>query len=210
MATDNSNEVSSKSTTTSSSHATDRRTLAAALVVNVAMFLVGLVGWRIAHSAALLADAFDMLADASGYAVSYLAVGGSERRKRVAARWNGLMLIVLGAAVIAEVAHRWGGGDEPRGTWIIAFACLSLLANGVVLRMLSKYRNTSEIHLRAAWVDTRADVLVNLGVLVSGALVAVTGYRFVDLAAGALVAAFVIHEGWELWEAGDGDDGHPA
>ena len=201
----NANEVSSKSTTTSSSHATDRRTLAAALVVNVVMFLVGLVGWRIAHSAALLADAFDMLADASGYAVSYLAVGGSDRRKRVAARWNGAMLIVLGAGVIAEVAHRWGGGDQPQGRWIIAFACLSLLANGVVLRMLNKYRDTTEIHLRAAWVDTRADVLVNLGVLLSGALVAVTGYRFVDLAAGAVVAAFVIHEGWELWEAGEAD-----
>jgi Co/Zn/Cd efflux system component len=189
-----------------SDHRRDRRTLATALAINVLMFLVGLVGWRLARSSALLADAFDMLADASGYAVALLAVGGSALRQRVAARWNGAMLIALGVGVFAEVAHRWTGGDEPRGAGIIAFAGLSLLANGAVLAMLSKYRGAPEVHLRAVWVDTRADVLVNVGVLISGALVAMTRYRFIDLAAGTIVAAFVAREGWELWEAGEAED----
>lgn len=187
-------------------HAADRRTLVMALVANVSMFLVGLIGWRLAHSAALLADAFDMLADAAGYGVAYLAIGGSIGRQRVAARWNAVMLILLGISVFLEVAHRWAAIDEPRGAWISAFACLSLLVNGIVLLMLSKYRNASEVHLRATWIDTRADVLVNLGVLVSGALVALTGIRFIDLAAGAIVATFVIHEGKELLEIAQGGD----
>jgi cation diffusion facilitator family transporter len=193
----------------STPHATeavaDRRRLATALAINLAMFCVGLVGWRVAQSAALLADALDMLADASGYAVAYLAVGGSVRRQRVAARWNGAMLIALGLAVFAEVTDRWLHGHEPSGGWIIFFACLSLLANGTVLRMLSRYRHSSEVHLKATWVDTRADVLVNVGVAVAGALVAVTGYRAIDLIGGAILGVFVIHEGWELWEAGGTD-----
>ena len=183
----------------------DRRTLAAAFVVNVAMFCVGLVGWRLARSATLLADALDMLADASGYAVAYLAIGASASRQRAAARWNGAMLIALGAGVFAEVADRWFHGDEPDGPWICAFAGLSLLANGIVLRMLGWYRHTCEVHLRATWVDTRADVLVNIGVLVAGALIAISGYRVIDLVAGVIIAGFVIHEGWELWESGGGD-----
>ena len=65
------------------------------------------------------------------------------------------MLIALGVGVFWEVADRWLHGYEPNGRWISAFACLSLLANGVVLRMLSKYRHTSEVHLRATWIDTR-------------------------------------------------------
>lgn len=184
----------------------DRRTLATALVANVGMFLVGLVGWRIAHSAALLADALDMLADASGYAIAFLAVGRSERVQRAAARWNGAMLIALGIGVFAEVAQRWSGGAEPHGGWIMLFACMSLLANGFVLHTLRKYRDSPELHLRATWVDTRADVLVNVGVLASGALVALSGYRIIDLLAGTILAVFVIHEGWELWEGEEGSD----
>ncbi len=116
------------------------------------------------------------------------------------------MLIALGIGVFAEVADRWLNGYEPSGPWISAFACLSLLANGTVLCLLSKYRHSSEVHLRATWVDTRADVVVNLGVLVAGALIAATGYLVIDLVIGLVIAGFVIHEGWELWEAGPGSD----
>ena len=184
-------------------HQADRRTLATALAVNLLMFVVGLAGWRLADSTALLADGLDMLADASGYAVAWLAVGGSLRRQRLAARWNGVTLIALGLGVFGEVVHRWFEPAQPNGPGIAAFAGLSLLANGVVLHLLRRYRHATEPHLRATWIDTRADVLVNVGVLVSGALVALTGVRVIDLVAGAVLAAFVIHEGWELQEAAE-------
>jgi len=177
----------------------DRRTLLIALAANVAMFAVGVVGWRIAQSTALLADAFDMLADATGYAVAYWAVGRSRRVQVMAARWNGSLLIALGLGVLGEVLHRWFVPGEPIGGLIMAFAVLSLAVNGSVLRMLSKYRHAVDPHLRATWVDTRADVLVNVSVLVSGAVIAWTGYRIVDLLMGAAIGVFVIHEGVEIW-----------
>ena len=49
-------------------------------------------------------------------------------------------------------------------------------------------------------------MLVNIGVLVSGLLVTLTGWRAIDLVAGAILGAFVIHEGWEIWEGDDDDD----
>ena len=177
----------------------DRRTLLIALAANVAMFAVGVVGWRIAQSTALLADAFDMLADATGYAVAYWAVGRSRRVQIMAARWNGSLLIALGLGVLGEVFHRWFVPGEPIGGLIMAFAVLSLAVNGSVLRMLSKYRHAVDPHLRATWVDTRADVLVNVSVLVSGAVIAWTGYRIVDLLMGAAIGLFVIREGFEIW-----------
>ena len=135
--------------------ASDRHVLAAALVINVVMSVIGLIGWRLARSSALLADAFDMLADASGYVVAYHAIGGSAERQRAAARWNGAMLVILGLGVLAEVIHRGFHAVEPGGAWIMTFAALSLLANGIVLRMLSKYRHASEVHLRATWNAVR-------------------------------------------------------
>jgi len=179
----------------------ERLRLSVAMAANVLMFLVGLVGWRLARSTALLADAFDMLADAAGYAIAFWAVGGQLARQRVAAGWSSVMLIILGIGVLAEVVHRWFVPEQPEGWWIAGFACLSLLVNATVLMALNRYRHSKQLHLRAAWVDTRADVLVNAGVLLSGVLVALLGYRLIDLAVGALVALFVIHEGWELWES---------
>ena len=185
---------------------TDRRRLALAFAANVAMFAVGLVGWRFAHSAALLGDALDMLADASGYAIAWLAVGAGAGRQRAAARWNGAMLMALGVALFGEVAHRWFAGEQPDGPWIAVFAALSLAVNGLVLRLLSVWRDSRQPHLRATWIDTRADVLVNAGVLASGLLVTLTGWRAIDLVAGAVLGAFVIHEGWEIWEGDDDDE----
>ena len=187
-------------------HLSDRRRLSLAFAANVMMFAVGLVGWRLAQSTALLGDALDMLADASGYAIAWLAVGGSAARQRAAARWNGAMLMALGAALFVEVAHRAFAGGQPDGPWIAVFAALSLAVNGGVLRLLSVYRQSRQPHLRATWIDTRADVLVNAGVLLSGLLVTLTGWRAIDLVAGAVLGAFVIHEGWEIWQGNDDDD----
>lgn len=183
-----------------------RGRLAAAMAANLLMFFAGLVGWRLARSTALLADAFDMLADATGYAVAFWAVGGDTGRQRFAARWSGVLLIALGFGVMGEVAHRWFVPARPEGGWIAAFAALSLLVNGAVLWTLRVYKASTQRHLRAAWIDTRADVLVNVGVLLSGVLVALLGYGLIDLAVGALVAAFVIHEGWELLEESGPED----
>ena len=187
-------------------HRAQRTCLVTAITANLLMFVVGLIGWRLARSTALLADAFDMLADATGYAVAFWAVGGQLGRQRLAARWSSVLLIALGIGVLGEVVHRWFVPEQPEGWWIAGFAALSLLVNGTVLMTLNAYRASTELHLRAAWVDTRADVLVNAGVLLSGILVALLGYRVIDLAVGAVVALFVLHEGWELWEAGGDDD----
>mgnify|MGYP001799512295 CR=1 FL=1 len=84
----------------------DRKTLRIALVANLVMFVIGLVGWVVAHSTGLLADAFDMLADAAGYGWALLAVVRAKTFQENVARWNGSRLVCLGRV--------WGGG----GVWL--------------------------------------------------------------------------------------------
>ena len=124
----------------SSTESIDRLRMRTALFANLAMFLTGLCGWYLADSAGLLADAFDMLVDASGYIAAMLAVGRSVRFKQNAARWNGAMLLLLllgvGVGVISEVIYRYLTGSHPQGLLVIGFAVLSLIVNGTVLHML--------------------------------------------------------------------------
>lgn len=185
-------------------HDIDRQRMKIAFIANLFMFFVGIMGWYFAHSTGLLADAFDMLADASGYTVAFLAIGRSQRFQKNAARWNGIMLILLGIAVIGEVIRHLVIGAEPQGLVMTGFALISLLVNCGVLIMLSSYQNTDEIHLNATWRDTRTDVLVNLSVLISGAAIVLTGYGVIDLIVGLAIGVYVIKEGFEI--LGDAND----
>ena len=175
----------------------DRRILAVALGLNGTMFIVGLVAGVLAQSTSLIADALDMLADASAYTIALMAVGRSDRFKTGAASASGIILLVLGVGVLAEVVRNALYGSEPKSLVMIAVAMLSLIVNASVLRMLGRFR-AGEVHLRAAWIFTRADVIANFGVIASGLLVALTGSRYPDLIAGTAIGIYVIREALEI------------
>ncbi|MFO3451189.1 cation transporter [Legionella pneumophila serogroup 1] len=175
----------------------DRKVLKIALTLNFTMFIVGLIAGIIAESTGLIADSFDMLADASAYALGLLAVGRAMRFKTTTAALSGGLLLILGVGVLVDVGRRALLGSSPMSTIIISIACISLVVNGVVLYLLRRFRN-GEIHLRATWIFTRADVIANLGVILSGGLIAITNSRYPDLIIGTAIALYVIKEAFEI------------
>jgi len=56
-----------------------QRVLQIALALNATMFIVGVVAGLVGQSSSLIADALDMLADASAYAIALGAIGRSAR-----------------------------------------------------------------------------------------------------------------------------------
>ncbi len=174
-----------------------KRTLWLALVLNGAMFVLeGTVG-ILADSAALLADGLDMLSDAAVYAIALVAIGSSLRFKANAALFSGLALLALGVGLVLEVLRRFCEGGAPGGGWMIAVSIVALAVNAVVLWLLSRQRS-EEVHLRAAWIFTRADVVANAAVIISGMAVLLTGIRHFDLVVGAAIGAYVIREAVEI------------
>lgn len=180
-----------------------RRALWFALVLNATMAVVGLgIGW-IARSTGVLADALDMLSDASAYAIGLAAIGRSSTFKRRAAQWSGAILLVLGLGIVIEALRRGVMGSEPLSGWMMLAAALSLSANLTVLRLLRPYRQ-GEVHLRATWIFTRADVVANLGVIVAAGLVALTHSGLPDVIVGAAIGAYVVKEAFEILRASRG------
>ena len=76
-------------------------------------------------------------------------------------------------------------------------ALLSLVVNMTVLRMLTPLR-TGDVHLRASWIFTRADVVANIGVVISGVIVALTNSRYPDLIIGTAIGLYVVREAFEI------------
>jgi cation diffusion facilitator family transporter len=174
-----------------------RRVLSIALGLNAVMFLVGLVAGLAAQSTGLIADSLDMLADATAYGIALSAIHRSGAFKARAAGLSGGMLLVLGIGVILDAARRAVFGSAPESRVMIIVASLALLVNATVLYLLGRYRD-GEVHLQATWIFTRADVIANLAVILSGLIILLTGFRFVDLIVGSAIGLYVIREAAEI------------
>ncbi|QCU90007.1 cation transporter [Thiomicrorhabdus sediminis] len=175
----------------------ERHTLLWLLAINAVMFVVELgLGWY-AQSTGLIADSLDMLADAMVYGLSLYAVGKSLTMKANAAQLSGYLQILLGLGVILEVLRRWWFGSEPQSDLIMIVAFIALLANLTCMALIAKHRN-GEVHMRASWIFSTNDVIANLGVMVSGALVALFASRYPDLIIGGIIAALVIRGGFRI------------
>jgi cation diffusion facilitator family transporter len=167
------------------------------LGINAAMFVVELAAGVIAQSTGLLADSLDMFADACVYGISLYAVGRAAWLKARVARISGVLQIVLGLGVLAEVGRRLFFGSDPESGLMLGISALALAANLACLALLARHRH-GEVHMRASWIFSTNDVLANLGVILSGALVAATGSRIPDLAIGLLISALVVRGGFTI------------
>ena len=171
--------------------ASQRKLLYIVLAINAVLFAVELcVGW-IAQSMGLIADSLDMLADAFVYGLSLYAIGRSAGNKRRVAAISGYLQLALAASGLIEVVRRFlGAGDEPSFGLMIGMSIVSFIGNIAALMILQRGRS-EEVHMRASWIFTSNDVLVNLGVLVAGLLVYATSSRLPDLLIGAIVFCLV-------------------
>lgn len=174
-----------------------KRTLWIALALNAIMFVAEVTAGIFANSTGLIADGLDMLADASAYAIALFAVGRSSSFKANAATLSGLLLLLLGIGVLIDVVRRVISGEPPEGVWMIAVSMVALAVNATVLRLLSKQRQ-DEVHIRATWIFTRADVVANIAVILAGLAVFLTGNRYFDLVVGSAIGLYVIKEALEI------------
>lgn len=170
-----------------------KKILYLALFLNLAMFIIGLIAGLLGQSTGLLADALDMLADASAYAIAILAIKRDITFKKNAARLSGILLLLLGFWILSDIVEKILYGSSPNSATMLIVASLSLLVNVTVLTMLKPFKN-DEVHLRATWIFTRADIIVNIGVLISAGLVSLFRSRYPDLMIGFAVSLFVIKE----------------
>ncbi|MAZ87352.1 MAG: cation transporter [Cellvibrionaceae bacterium] len=185
-------ELSRASLTAIEADASESRVLKQLLAINAVMFLVEIVvGWW-AQSTGLIADSLDMFADAAVYGVALFAVGHSIRMKVRAAHFAGWLQLILAFGALFEVGRRFFYGSEPISTLMICFGMVALAANTACLLLIAKKKD-SGAHMKASWIFSANDVIANLGVILAGVLVALTGSRYPDLVIGLLIGLVVLN-----------------
>jgi cation transport ATPase len=174
------------------SAAQESGTLRLLLSINAVMFVVEMTAGLIAQSTGLIADSLDMFADAAVYGLALYAVGHSVKMQVRAAHLAGVLQLILALGVLVEVGRRFVFGSEPESLMMMGVAFVALIANTGCLLLISKHREGGA-HMKASWIFSANDVVINIGVIIAGALVAWTGSSYPDLIIGTIVGIIVLN-----------------
>jgi Co/Zn/Cd efflux system component len=160
------------------------------LAINAFMFVGELTAGVIAQSTGLIADSLDMFADAAVYGMSFYAVGKALSYKISAAKFSGYLQVLLALMALSEIIRRFFYGSEPEAPAMVLVAFAALVANVTCLVLLAKHREGG-VHMKASWIFSTNDVIANIGVIVAGVAVYLTGSHLPDLIIGTIIALVV-------------------
>jgi Co/Zn/Cd efflux system component len=172
-------------------HGQERKLLWQVLAINAFFFALEIIMGFVANSMGLVADSLDMLADALVYALALFAVGSTVARKKNIAKISGYFQLALAVFGFMEVVRRFlGFGEVPAFQTMIIISTLALMGNATSLYLLQRSRSR-EAHMQASMIFTSNDVIINIGVIIAGALVYFTASNLPDLIVGTLVFILV-------------------
>jgi cobalt-zinc-cadmium efflux system protein len=157
----------------------------------------------------LLADAAHMAADATGVGLSVLAAYmaarpatdrrtfGYARAEILAATVNALLLLGLAAFIIVEAVQRLAAPPAVGSGLMIVFGVVALAGNGVSLLLL-RGGQAQSLNVRGAFLEVASDTFGALAVIVSGIVIAATGFTLLDPIASLAVALLILPRTWHL------------
>ena len=171
--------------------ADQRRVLVIVLIINLGMFFAEFGAGLVAGSAALMADATDMLADAFVFGLSLYAIARSDRWKAGVAVFKGALILVLGLGILVNVAVKMQSGVPPSSSLMMLFGGAALVANLISVILLWRFR-AQDVNMASTFECSRNDVISNVGVLIAAVLVAATSSPWPDIVIGLAMAAIVL------------------
>lgn len=175
----------------SEDHSKEKKLLWTVLLINLSLFILEIIAGFISESMGLVADSLDMLADAMVYGLSLYAVGHLASKKKQIAKMSGYFQMALALFGIIEVIRRFLGIEEvPEFQLMIIISLFALVGNAVSLYLLQKSKS-KEVHMQASVIFTSNDVIVNIGVILAGAIVYFTNSKYPDLIVGSIVFVLV-------------------
>ncbi len=168
-----------------------RRVLWTALIINLAMFAVELVGGLSAGSVSLLADAVDFFGDAANYGISLLVLGMALTWRARAALFKGMTMGAFGIFILGRAAWSAATGTMPEPVTMGAIGAMALLANVSVVAMLYVWRQ-GDANMRSVWLCSRNDAIGNLAVMAAALGVFGTGSAWPDLMVAAVMGMLAL------------------
>ncbi|RSD13634.1 cation diffusion facilitator family transporter [Amycolatopsis eburnea] len=186
------------------------RGLTIALAVGAGFMVLEFVVGFATGSLALISDAAHMFTDVLGVGMALAAIilarrsgptvsrtFGLYRAEVLAALGNAILLFGVAGYVLVEAVGRIGDPPAVPGLPVLLAAAAGLVANVVSFTVLRSGAKES-LNVRGAYLEVVADLIGSVGVLISGALTLLTGWRYADPIIGVAIGLFVLPRTWVL------------
>jgi cobalt-zinc-cadmium efflux system protein len=185
---------------------TGDRALVAAIVVNILLTVVQVVGGVLSGSLSLIADAMHNLSDAAAIGVALIAqrIGrapadrdhtyGHGRAELIGAFVNLTWLMLLGLFLVSEGIQRLTSPEAVDGWTVVAVAGIALVVDLITAALTFRQRGHS-LNIRAVFVNNAADAAGSLVVIVAGTLILLYDWHLADTLATFGIAAYLMIQG---------------
>lgn len=187
----------------------NRRAFALAIALNTIFVAIEFTYGFIANSTALMADAGHNLSDVLGLS---LALGAAMLARKapnrhftyglrsssiLAALGNALLLMMACGAIGWEAIQRFSEPATVSGWTVSIVALVGVAVNGISAWLFMS-GSKDDINVRAAYQHMAADAAISLGVVISGAAIAYTGWSWLDPAVSLVIVALIVLSTWSL------------
>jgi len=185
------------------------RAFALGVALNVGFVVVEVVFGLYANSLALLTDAGHNLSDVLGLLLAWganLLAGrrpsarrtyGYSRATILASLASGLLLLAAVGAIAWEAVHRFVAPEQPAGGVMMAVAAVGVVINTATALLFLSGKD-HDLNIRGAFLHMAADAAVSLGVVISGAVILVWGFGWVDPLISLVIAVVIFLSTWGL------------
>jgi Co/Zn/Cd efflux system component len=157
----------------------------------------GRLGWLLAHSTSLLADALDMLGDALVYGFSLFVLARSARWQAGAALAKGGFMLAFGLGVLGEALYKVFHPVMPDVGTMGVIGGIALAANLVCFFLLYRHREDN-LNMSSTWLCSRNDLLANVGVLLAAGGTYVLVSRWPDIIVGGIIASLFLSSAFSV------------
>lgn len=200
----------------SHSHVDDSQSdkqLTFAVLINVLLTVVQVIGGLLSGSLSLMADALHNLSDAASIFIALIArkIGnkhadtthhfGYKRAEILATLFNSTTLILIGGYLIFEAINSYLN-PQPINGWIIVWiAAVALIVDLVTALLTYKAGAKHNMNIKAAFIHNVSDAMASIVVIIAGTLIILYQWYVVDLIATILISVYVIYHGVLLLKA---------
>ncbi len=181
----------------------NQRRLIWALGVTGIILLAEIIGLFVTGSLALLADAGHMLTDTIGLVLALVATilvkkkatsrftWGFKRVEILVATAQATILFGVGIVAIIEGIGRLFHPAAIASSGVIVIGVVGLLGNVIAILILAGGRDNN-LNMQAAFLEVLNDALGSIAVIISGVVIAFTGWLRADALAGIFVACLIM------------------
>jgi len=185
------------------------RAFAIAVGLNLAFVGIEVFYGGLSHSLALLGDAAhnfgDVFALVLAWGASILVKQhstmrysyGMRRTSILAALVNAVILLLVTGGIAWEALQRFHQADQVSGSTIMWVAALGIIIN-LTSALLFFAGRQHDLNLRGAFLHLASDALVAVGVVIAGALIALTGWQWLDPLVSLAIAGVILIGTWDL------------